>query len=191
MKKFVFFPNTVVRPFLVSLPLVMLMTAAIRLNGTVDTPLGLLPLIIFCAAAIIFTFVFFFRPTILSRDEVKTIGPFSSRDRAVINEGKTLILTERTRNLVSIDLFGNDGVNADLDWLKSEAAVTDIYLFKSKVSGGLGVIRSVLLFFDLPEADIKKLLESSNIEIECPDYCIKSSIIDEKREVRIRFTNTM
>ena len=121
MKKKLFFPCTILRPFLVATPLVLVMAAAIRLNDAVDTLVKLYPLIIACGAGIIFTFIYFFRGITVSKDEVRYIGVFSSRDSAVINEGKTLILTLKAKNKVAIDLYGNNGVNAELDWLRGEA----------------------------------------------------------------------
>ena len=191
MKKFLFFPNTIFRPIIVSLPMIFLFILSIRMNDTVDTPGGLYPLIIFSALATVFTYVFFFRPVILSRDEIKSIGPFSSRDKAIINEGKTLIITERRHGLVSIDLYGNDGTNADLDWLKNETVAHDTYLFKSKVLGGTSTMKSALLFFGAEADLIDTILASDDTEIEIYGLIISLSTKDCGKEMRIKFTKTL
>ena len=191
MKKILIFPNTIWRPFLVALPLAFLLTVSIRMNPEVDTPGKLYPLIIFSAAAIIFTFLFYFRPVILSRDEIKSIGPFSSRDKAVINKDKTLILTERDRGMLSIDLYGNDGTNADLDWLKNEDVAHDTYLFKSKVLGGISTMKNVLFFFGADEKSANRLLSADEAEMELYGMIVTVTTTDQKKEMRIKFTKTL
>ena len=97
MKKSLFLPSNFLRPIIVVLPQAALLVGAILMNDTVDTLMRLYPLMAACALGIIFTFVYFFKAVVLSKDEIKYIGPFSSRDSAVINEGKTLILTKSQR----------------------------------------------------------------------------------------------
>ena len=190
MKKFLFFPCTILRPFLVSLPLVLIMAAAIRLNDAVDTPLKLYPLIIFLGGAIIFTFVYFFRAIILTKDEVKYIGLFSSRDRAVINEGKTLIITLKPKHRMKVDLYGNDGVNAELDWLKDENVVRDTYLFRGSAIGGTSEIDRIFDLFDVPMVgSMLQPLEGTTLDYE--DYTVTTSETDGNLEVRIKFKRTI
>lgn len=191
MKKFLFFPNTIFRPIIVSFPLVFLFVMAIRLNPAVDSPGKLYPLIIFSGLAVIFTFVFFFRPVILSRDEIKSIGPFSSQDKAIINDGKTLIITERKGGLVSIDLYGNDGINADLDWLKNEAVAHDTYLFKSRVLGGVAAMKRILLLYGIDNDLTDAIIACDNTEKAVSGLIISLSKQEFGKEMRIKFTETL
>ena len=92
MKKCLYFPRTILRPILVSIPPAIVLASAIILNDSVKTPEKLFPLMIFSGLAIAFSFVFFFRVVKLTKEEIKMIGPFSSKDSSVINEGKTLII---------------------------------------------------------------------------------------------------
>ena len=119
------------------------------------------------------------------------IGPFSSKDSSVINEGKTLIITRRSVGRISIDLFGNNGVNADLDWLKNVQTIRDIYLFKSNVVGGTNAIKRILLFFGISAKDAEAFLSSKEAYKEYPDYTVSVSCPEDKREIRIKFTNTI
>lgn len=191
MKKKLYFPCVILRPILVSIPLALLLAAAITLNTAVDTLLKLYPLIVFSALAIVFTFVYFFRVITLSKEEIKVIGPFSSKDSSIINEGKTLIITKRSGHRISIDLFGNNGVNAELDWLKNEQVVHDIYLFKSNVIGGTGAILNILLYFGIDKSDAKNIVSSSECSKEYADYTVSVSSPDGIQEIRIKFTNTL
>ena len=109
----------------------------------------------------------------------------------MINEGKTLIITRRSVGRISIDLYGNNGVNADLDWLRDVRTVRDIYLFKSNVVGGAGAIKRILLFFGISEEDTEMIVSSRNIYNEFPDYTVSVSSPDDAQEIRIKFTNTI
>ena len=191
MKKRLFLPSNFLRPFLVATPQAALLAGAIIMNDTVDTLLKLYPLIIVCILGIIFTFIYFFKAIIISKDEIKYIGPFSSRDRAVINEGKTLIITEKPREKLAVDLFGNDGVNASLDWLKNETAVRDVYLFKGKVLGGAFSTKRILHFFGLRGSDATSLLVSDNFTLDLDDYTVTAKAEEDCREIRIRFKKTL
>ena len=191
MKKHLYFPRTVLRPILISIPPAIALIASIILNDLVKAPGGLYPLIVFSSLLILFTFVFFFRAVLLSKEEIKMIGPFSSKDSSVINEGKTLIITRRSAGRISLDLYGNNGVNADLDWLRDVHTIRDIYLFKSNVVGGAGAIKSILLFFGISKEDADSLVSAREAYKEYPDYIVSVSCPDEKQELRIKFTNTI
>ena len=191
VKKNLFFPCVILRPILISIPLAIVLASAITLNHAVDTLFKLYPLMIFSSLAIVFTFVYFFRVVSLSKDEIKVIGPFSSKDSSVINEGKTLIITERAGGRISIDLFGNNGVNADLVWLKSEEGLHDFYLFKSNVVGGHGTVKRILRFFDLDKSEAERIASSEELYREFPDYDLTVSTADGMREIRIKFTRTI
>jgi hypothetical protein len=102
-----------------------------------------------------------------------------------------LIITKRRGHRISIDLFGNNGVNAELDWLKNEQTVHDIYLFKSNVIGGTGAILNILLYFGIDESDAKNIVSSSECSKEYADYTVSVSSPDEIQEIRIKFTNTL
>ena len=190
MKKSLFLPSNFLRPFLVSLPMAALLCGAIIMNDTVDTLLGLYPLIVACILGIIFTFVYFFKAVIITKDEIKYVGPFSSRDSAIINEGKTLIITELPHGRLAVSIYGNDGVNASLDWLKSETAVRDVYLFKGKAIGGALAIKSVLRFFSVCDEDLS-LLISEEVTLERDDYTLSSANTENGREIRIKFKKTI
>lgn len=167
-----------------------LLCGAIIMNDTVDTPMRLYPLIVVCALGIIFTFVYFFKAVVIAKDEVKYVGPFSSRDSAIINEGKTLIITKLAHGKLAISLYGNDGVNASLDWLKSETAVRDVYLFKGKAIGGALAIKSALRFFGVCDEDLS-LLVSEEVTLERDDYTLSSATTENGREIRIKFKKTL
>ena len=99
----------------IEIPLAILLTLAIIFNSGATNLLKLYPLIVLCSLAIVFVFIFFFRLIELGWDEIRYVGLFSSRDRAVITEGKRLELTLERGGAIKTYLIGNDGKgNADL-----------------------------------------------------------------------------
>ena len=191
MKKSLYFPRTILRPIFISIPAIIVLIASIVLNHLVNSPVRLYPLMIFSGLTVAFTFVYFFRVVVLTTEEIKMIGPFSSKDSSIINEGKTLIITRRSVGRISIDLYGNNGVNADLDWLRNERTIRDIYLFKSKVVGGTNAVKRILLFFGISEIDANELLSTNEAYKEYPEYTVSVSSVEGKQEIRIRFTITI
>lgn len=158
--KFLF--STRLKFFWVLIPMVILMCVTLAFNSYSDELLKFYPLIIFLGACIIFTFVFLFRVVGIGFDEVRTIGLFSSRERAVINEGKTLTITLLPHRKLFIELFGNDGVLAELDWLSKneDGSIPDINLFRAKAVGGMRAVKKILKFYGLAQADITALTDA-------------------------------
>ena len=103
-----------------------------------------------------------------------------------------MIITPRRGGLVSIDLYGNYGINAGLDWLKNETETHDTYLFKSKVIGGIGTMKRVLLFFGVEPDIADAIIASDNAEKEVYGLIISlSSTKENGKEMRIKFTKTL
>ena len=184
---------TRLRFYWVELPLILLMTLAIHYNKHSTALLKLYPLLVFCGAAMIFVIVFFFRLIQISYDEIKYVGLFSSRDKALINEGKTLIFRIEKRNKLQVTLFGNDGVTAELDWLKNSGeAPRDTDLFRGKAIGGRRAVKQVLYAFGVETEAVEKLLYTDE---ECGfDFELASPFAyteDGARIVKIRINKTI
>ena len=81
-------------------------------------------------------------------DEVRDVGLFSNRDRAILNKDKTLIITLMRRGRMKVEVFGNDGAIAGYDWLKAEEGKpNDIYLYRGKAGGRIKKAEKTLRFF--------------------------------------------
>lgn len=91
---------------------------------------------------------------------------------------------------LSVELFGNDGRPPLYAGINSSASV-DIYLFRGRAIGGEKTVGSVLRFFEISDANIKKLL--GNDEFSCNDenLIITSKKIEDIREIRIKFKKTI
>ena len=176
----------------VLLPLLILLGAACYYNQFADNFLKLYPIITVTVGGIIFIVIYFFRGIKISYDEIRDVGLFSGRDSAMINEGKTLILKRVKHGRVEITLFGNDGVTAGLDWLKSTGeAPRDISLFRGKAIGGNKTIRRIMRFFEIPEEDIEKALSDNEFSCDRTLASVRREEIDECAVINIIINKTV
>lgn len=181
------------RYFIGEIPLLLILAAAIYYNNRIDGFFKLYPLIFICAGAIIFIFVYFFRAVSVSFEEIKDIGRFSPRDKAVINKGKTLIITLKKRRKICIELFGNDGKPPFLPSMDENGdsdAPIDINLFRGFVIGSGRVAISLLRFFGVRAEDAQKLIASDG-EAVYESITVTSSQDSGLRQIKILFTETL
>ena len=151
MKKIYAF-STRLRVYWVLVPFIFLLVISIIHNESTGGAMKLYPLISLCSLGIIFTLVFLFRMVEISYSEIRHIGIFSQRDRVIITEGKKIILRRLAGGMVLIQLVGNNGRHAELDWLKnSNEPVRDIVMFSAKTAGGSLIMRRILKYFDADE----------------------------------------
>ena len=169
-----------------------LLSIAIKYNDHSDNLLKFYPLMVFLAAAIIFTVVYFFRAIGVGFDEVRTIGLFSTREHAIINEGKTLTVTLLPKKKLMVELFGNDGVLAELDWLclDEDGKIPDINLFRAKAIGGKRAALKIISFYGVPKEDAQSVFEG--IETYEDDLVTINSSENENgyRQINVKFIST-
>ena len=175
------------------LPLVGILLLCIKYNKHSTGLYGLYLLGITASLAIGFVLIYFFRVIAISYDEIRYIGWFSSRDRAVITEGKTIILRPIGKRRIKISLFGNDGIAPGFDWLKStQNASKDYYLFRGKAIGGKCDIKRILRFFGVSSEDCDIITGScSDFSKSYENVTVTTKEIDEIREIHIRMDKTV
>lgn len=178
--------------FLTELPLIALLIAAIYYNNLAEGFIKFYPLIAVLILGMIFIVIYLFRYISISEEEVRSGGLFSSRDRATVNEGKTLILTLRARKRMRVELFGNDGVAPMLDWAQGdEHEIMDIYLYREKAIGGPKTAARVLRFFDIPDEDIEDAVYTDGWSKEYEAVTVSTAVVEGETEIRIKFTKTI
>ena len=179
--------------FLTELPILALLALAIIFNDSADGLLKLYPLIITSAAIAVFIFIFFFRVISLSNEEIRIIGRFTSRESAIINEGKRLVLTLDSRGRLKLELFEDDGVLPELDFLKNDPDYKPqgLNLFRERAVFGEHSLRRVLRYLEVSDSDIGAILSSDTYECTTPSLNIKSSVEGEVLCVGIEFTETV
>ena len=183
---------TRLRFYWVELPLALLLTVALIYNKESDALLKLYPLIITIICGAVFVLFYFFRAIKISYDEIRFIGIFSSRDKAIITKDKTLILTMIGRGRLQIRLFGNDGVLPELDWIRnSKTEPIDIDLFSGKALGGTRKIKRILSYFGASSQDFGDIFACEDFEKQYKYVTVSSSVVNECKEIRIRMDQTV
>ena len=175
--------------YLTEIPLALLLAVTICYGPMTEGAFKLVPLMVAIIFAMLFILVFFFRIIVLSHEEVRYRGPFSSRDRAFINKDKTLIITMHPHGNLDIDLFGNDGQPPMFAGLKDEPPI-DIYLFRGKTIGSRRTVTSILCYFDIPESDAAKAISADTFSAEYELVSLSAEKREDVREIRIKFKET-
>ena len=187
-KKYLF--CTKIWTYLTEIPLAFVLYIACYYNFTSDKPWQFLPLIIITAAVMAFIGIYFFRMISVSFSKIRYHGLFSSRDSAIINKDKTLIITLRKKGYIGIHLYGNDGMPALFDGLKGEESV-DIYLFRGRAIGGKRTAGSLLKYFGVTDDDVASVLESDSFTAEYGTIRVSCERVEDVKEIRIFFKETV
>jgi hypothetical protein len=171
-----------------------LLAIAIIYNNKSDGLLKFYPLIVFLSGCIAFSVVYFFRMVAVGFEEVRTVGLFSSRERVVVNEGKELVITKLPAGKLDVELFGNDGVRAQLDWLVTadDGTIPDINLFRARAIGGKRALRAILKFYGVPSKELRDgiIRGEKSYEDELVRIFASQNEI-EQREIHIYFKKTV
>ena len=177
--------------FITLIPPIALLIISIIYNERAAGLLKLYPLIVCSALAIAVIFSYFFRYITISTEEIRMNGLFSSRDSAILNEKKSLILTLLPRNRICVTLFGNSGLPA-FNWAQGEDYTPiDIDLFREKAIGSERTVKRVLHYFEVSDEDCDALLVSDSFEKEYDAFILKKESLDGKKIVTVYFTKTI
>ncbi len=187
--KSIFLISTKAAMYLTELPIIFLMAVAIYFNDGAEGWAKLYPLIIACGAIIVFIFIFLLRAVIISFEEVRSYGPFSSKDRAVISKGKVLTLTLKKRRKIKVELFGYDDAPM-LDWAKNQGA-RYANLYRDVAIGSTGSIRKILSFFGFDKEQINALTKGENTSVQIYGIIAKSATDNGERVYSLEFTETL
>ncbi len=184
---------TKIRIYLLELPVILLLVLSCIYNGNASNTFKLYPLIIFLSLLIVFILVYFFRVISISFEEVSYHGIFSSKDKAMINKDKELILTLNKRRRMSVELFGNDGKAPELDWIKEgeNYTVTDIFLFRGKAIGTKGSAKRILRYFGVENEDIDLVFKNEKFFGDYEYVTLTSEKSDEKTVLRLKMKETV
>ena len=176
--------------YLTEIPLALLLAVTIHYGPMTEGVFKLVPLMVTLIAVMLFIIVFFFRIVVISYEEVRYRGPFSSRDRAFINKDKTLIITMHPHGNLDVDLYGNDGQPPMFAGLKDEPPI-DIYLFRGRTIGSRRTVSSILTYFGIPVADVAASLNDDSFSAEYELISISAEKKEDVRELRIKFKETI
>ena len=176
--------------YLSEIPLLYLLYVAWTFNFASENPWQFIPLILILSAVIIFIGIYFFRMISVSYEMVRYHGLFSSHDSAIINKDKTLIITLKRKSYVGISLYGNDGKEPMFDGLRDEGPI-DIFLFRGRVVGGKGTVKSILKYYGISREDIERAFSEEKYSSETDDISFTSEHTEDIREFRLKFKRTV
>lgn len=176
--------------YLTEIPLIFFLFVACQYNFASDKPWQFLPLIIILGCVIVFIGIYFFRMISVSYEQIRYHGLFSSRDSAIINKDKTLIITMKRSSYIGIALWGNDGKPPMFDGLRDEGAI-DIYLFRGRAVGGRRTVKSLLRYFGISESDIEASFANESYTADTSDVTLAVTHTEDVREFRIKFNRTV
>ena len=184
--------STRLRTYWVLAPMMLLLYLSVHFNSAADNLLKLYPLIVFSILAIIFTMVYLFRVVEISYGEIKYIGLFSSRDSAIITEGKTIVIDMLEKNKISIKLYGNEGFNPDIKWLQNEdGTVSDICLFRGKTYGKIAPVIRILNYFGVKSEDYDAIFTTDDFKKQYKNVTVSSLTVLEHKQIRIQMDKTV
>jgi hypothetical protein len=146
---------------------------------------------IMLCALIVFIPIYFFSGIIISNEEVKCIGAFSSKDNATVKKERTLVITVLKKRRLLVELYGknDDGENA-YPWLRNEKS-TEINLFRAKANGTSRTLCKILKYFGADVADIERLLTSDSFKADYNKITVISEISSGAKKVKIFFKETI
>ncbi len=178
--------------YLTELPLILLLGVCIGYNQNMEIPFKLYPLILALIGGIIYIFIYLFRLVNISYEMIWATGPYSSRERAIIAENKTLVITMLKRGKLKVELFGVDEMPPMLDWAKDkDYTEIEVNLFRDRAFGGASSVRRVLKYFDVSNEDIISVLQSDSFEKSYDSFNISANKLNDIREIKIKFTATI
>lgn len=179
------------RVYLTEIPPAVLFTLAIIYNDRADELMKLYPLIVVLGALMLFIGVYFFRAVLITGEEVRCVGRFSSRDKVLIKKDRTLVITLLKRKRLRIEVFGiPDGSCDGFAWLESEEP-TEINLFRAKANGGRGTAKKILRYFDTPESDIEKIIGTADFSANYENTAVTTDVENESQRIKIFFKETV
>ena len=190
MKSLVLF-GTKLYVYLVELPLILVLIGALKYNESSKELLGLYPLIAVSAIAIIFVLLYFFNAVIITNAKIKQFGLFSSRDTALINKDRTLVLTYLPHRKMRVELFALQNKPA-LEWINEDDYVpSEANVFRERVIGSNLTARRVLKFFGATNEEISTLLENGTAKLDSGDIIFSTDICEDRKRILIKFNETV
>ena len=176
--------------YLSELPPIVLLIFAISFNDKVDSLMQLYPLIIALSLFIIFISVYFFKGVLIKNDEIRVVGLFSGRDKAIINKNKTLAITVLPKGRLKLELFGNSEDFETYAWLKGDGDA-EINLFRARANGSRHSAKRILRFFGADNDAIQGLIREDGYFTEDQSISFKSETENECRKILIFFKKTI
>lgn len=157
MKK-VFLFSSRLTVYLTEIPVLALLAFVISVHDTAPSVVKYYPLEIFLGAVAILIVLYFFRAVTITKDEIRALGLFSSRDKVTIEEGKTLVFTLASKKRMTVALYESSDGTPSLPWAADVAS--EINLFRARTRGNQKAVRRALILFGVSKEEAEAVLNT-------------------------------
>lgn len=176
--------------YLTEIPVLALLAIVISVHDSAPSIVKFYPLEIVLGGVALLILLFFFRAVQISRDEIREIGRFSSRDKATIEEGKILVFTLARKKHLTVELYERSDAAPALPWAGDVSGETN--LFRARTRGNIKAVHRTLLCFGVSpeEADaVLKALPEKEIVFE--NVAIRAEVKHDVVIYRLRILQTL
>ncbi len=161
-----------------------------RLFALMNSNLKLYPLMIVLILTIIFMAIYFFRMVTIRIEEIRMVGPFSSKERVTLKKDCSLILTPLKRGRLRIEVYGICADNETYAWL-TEDDFTEINLFRGVANGSERTVKRILSFFGVEHESIDKALTEVGVIADTKDFSLSVETFEDKKKIKLYFKETL
>ena len=184
-----YFFYTKPRMYLTLIPLIAVLAVSIFNNSMMTGLVKLYPLILASAGGIVFIIVYLFRIVKLNTEEIRSIGPYSSKEFVTLEEGKTLVMILRPKHKLKLEVTGrSDG--GIYSWSEGEDE-HDINLYRDIVNGGKRTVSRILRYYGVSDEDARELISGDADVKECDHLTVTKSSGDEGDTYSVYFKVTI
>ncbi len=188
MKNLYFF-CTKPRMYLTLIPPVIVLIVSIMNNGIMTGALKLYPLIIASGGGIAFILIYLFRIVKLSTEEIRSIGPYSTKEATTLEEGKTLVVTVRPRHKLRLEVTGSS--DGDIFSWSNVGDEHEINVYRDIVSGGKRTVARILRYYGVSDTDVREIISGDATLKEYDHLTVTRSCGDEGDTYSVYFKVTL
>ncbi len=170
--------------FLTEFPLMLLLSVAIKFNEKAENLLKLYPLIVLTTGIMLFILIYFIRGIKINADEIRTVGVFASRDYVLIKPDTRIVLTDKGKRRLKLEVYGRNDHSATYNWQRNDIP-DEINLFRATAIGGAGSITSLLRFYGFDKTAADNAIESESFEAESPLAKLRVRTGEETKEYEL------
>lgn len=177
--------------YLTEIPVIAIFWLALTFNKYSEGIFKFYPLMIVSAFFIVFIMIYFFRAISINNDEIRSLGVFSSKDSALIDANKTLVIALHPRFNMKLELYTDASEAPAFDWMKAnDVAHRDICIFREKAVGGKRSAEKILKYFTVPK-DVSAEALKDGFCFENDFVKVNSTAENEVIKIKIKFKTTI
>ncbi len=188
--KTLFFFGTKLYVYLIELPFIYLLILTLNHNSKTEGAFKLYPLIVFSILAMIFIAVYFFNAVTLNRVKIRQIGLFSSRDKVMINKGKSLVITYLSYNKLRLEIYDFQEFPS-LNISREDFVPTESCIFRERIIGSNRTASKILRYFGATREQVDELIFQNEKSFSTKSSDFSTRIHEDRKQIKIKFNETV